>query len=133
MRQRIIFRYSEGFKRQVVEDLERGRFDTIDAAQRHYDITGHGTVTQWLSRYGKNDLRAKVVRVAKPDEADRIRELKRQVSDLQRALGQTQAEKVLNEEYLKLACERLGQDVETFKKKSAGRPSMPPRHNGRDV
>ena len=120
---RIIFRYSDCFKRQVVDDLENGRFSSIQAACEHYGIPGKSTVPNWLRRYGMNHLRAKVVRVEKPDEADQIRELRRQVAQLQRALGQTQAENVLNAEFLKLACERLGQEVEAFKKKHDGKPS----------
>jgi transposase-like protein len=123
MRERIIKRYSECFKRQVVEDLERGRFESIKQIKRHYGITGATTVRGWLNHYGKNHLQAKVVRVEKPDEKDRIREYKRQIVQLQQALGQTQAENVLNAEFLKLACEALGQEVDTFKKSPlAGRP-----------
>lgn len=84
------------------------------------------TIQRWLKRYGRNHLLAKVVRVEKPDERDRIGEYRRQISELQRALGRTQAENVLNAEFLKLACEALGQDVEAFKKKFAGRRSTPP-------
>ncbi len=54
----------------------------------------------------------------KPDEKNRIRELKKQVRQLKEALGQTQAEKIIGEEFLKIACEQLGQDVEKFKKKA---------------
>ena len=70
---------------------------------------------------GKNHLLAKVVRVEKIGEGDRIKELRLQVERLQKALGQTQAESLLNGEYLKLACERLGEEVEGFKKKSDGK------------
>ena len=131
MRERIIKRYSECFKRQVVEDLEHGRFSSITEARIHHGITGSITIQKWLNHYGKNHLQAKVVRVEKPDEKDRIREYKRQIVQLQQALGQTQAENVLNAEFLKLACEALGQEVDTFKKKSVGRPSTPPVNNGR--
>ncbi len=127
MRQRIILRYSSCFKQQVVADLENGRFDSIKAAREHYGIAGSATIQKWLRRYGKNHLQARVVRVEKPDEADQIRELKRQIKQLQQALGQTQAENVLNAEYLKAACEQLGKDVEGFKKKSGGGRSTPPR------
>ena len=123
MRGRIVRRYSSCFKRQVVEDLENGRFESLEAARHHYGIGGHRTIQRWLRQYGKNHLQAKVVRVEKPDEADRIRELKRRIADLEQALGQTQAENVLNAAYLKLACEQLGEEVEKFKKKSAGRRS----------
>jgi hypothetical protein len=44
------------------------------------------------------------------------------VAKLERALGQTQAENLLNQELLKRACQRLGEDLEAFKKKSVGVP-----------
>lgn len=124
MRERLVNRYSECFKRQVIEELERGRFDSILAAQRHYGIGGDATLRRWLKRYGKNALMAKVVRVESVDEVDRLSSLREELARLQRALGQTQAENVLNQEYLKLACEQLGQEVEGFKKKCAGKPCV---------
>ncbi len=61
----------------------------------------------------------------KPGEVDQIRQLKKQITQLQQALGQTQAENVLNAQYLKAACAALGQDVDGFKKKSDGNRSTP--------
>jgi translation initiation factor 2 alpha subunit (eIF-2alpha) len=58
-----------------------------------------------------------VVRVEKPNEKDKMLELKKQIQQLKEALGQTQAENVINQEFLKIACEQLGKDVESFKKK----------------
>jgi transposase-like protein len=107
----------------VVAELEEGRFQSIEAAKKHYGIGGSTTVQKWLKRYGKNHLQAKVVRVETPDEADQIRRLKAEIKRLEQALGQTQAQKILEEQYLKLACEELGQEVEKFKKNAAGRPS----------
>jgi transposase len=126
MRVRLIRRYSQCFKRQVVEDIESGRFDSIQAASAHHGITGATTVRGWLRRLGKNHLLAKVVRVEQVGEADRIVELRRQVARLEKALGQTQAESLLNAEYLKLACERMGEEVESFKKKSDGTRCIAP-------
>jgi transposase-like protein len=114
----------------VIEDLERGRFATIESARLHYGIGGSWTIQKWLRRYGRNHLLPKVVRVEKPDEADQIGQLKKQIAELQRALGQTQAQNILNQEYLKLACQRLGEEVESFKKKSDGRPCTPPASAG---
>lgn len=117
MIRRVIRRYSDCFKRQVVEDLESGRFDSIRAAQRHYGIVGADTVPRWLRKYGKNHLVPKVVIVQKPNEKDQIGQLRRQVAELQRILGQTQTENVLNAEFLKIACEELGCELSAFKKK----------------
>lgn len=126
MRQRIVHRYSACFKQQVVAALESGRFDSVEQARQHFGIGGASTIQRWLGRYGKNHLQAKVVRVEKPDEADRIRQLKAQVAQLERALGQTQAQNMLNRQYLKLACAELGQEVEVFEKKCDGQRSTPP-------
>ncbi len=117
MDQRIVVRYSLSFKQQIVEELESGRFSNISQAQKHYGITGSSTIQNWLIKYGRNHLCAKVVRVEKPNEKDKILELKRLIKQLKEALGQTQAENVINQEFLKIACEQMGQDVESFKKK----------------
>ncbi|MBN2455596.1 MAG: hypothetical protein JXB29_03520 [Sedimentisphaerales bacterium] len=95
MRQRTVMRYSIGFKQQVIDQLESGRFSSIDEAKEHFGILGDYTVQRWLQKYGRNHLCAKVVRVEKPDEKNRIRELKKQVRQLKEALGQTQAEKII--------------------------------------
>lgn len=126
MNQRIIFRYSMSFKQQVVEELESGRFSSISEAKEHYGIEGAGTIRNWLVKYGRNHLCAKVVRVEKPDEKDQILQLKKQIKQLKEALGQTQAENVINQEFLKIACEQMGQDVESFKKKVGTEPFTRP-------
>lgn len=118
MRQRKVYRYSNCFKRQVVQELENGRFDSIYQANAHYGIKGANTVSSWLRRFGRGDLCAKVVRVEKPDEKDRIKELQQQVKQLKQALGQSQLEKILGDEFLLIACERMGIDVKEFKKKA---------------
>ena len=131
MQERIIRRYSEAFKRAVISDLENGRFGSVTEAMGYYEIKGQTTVRKWLARYGKNNLMAKVVRVEKPDEADRVQALKRQVKQLEQALGQTQAQNLLNAEYLKLACERLGEAPESFKRKCDGKRCIGPTDSPR--
>lgn len=117
MQQRSVIRYSISFKQEVIKQLELGRFVSIAEAQSHYGITGNGTVVSWLKKYGRNHLCPKVVRVEKPDEQNQIRELKKQVRQLKEALGQTQAEKVIGDAFLEIACEDMGVDVGAFKKK----------------
>lgn len=133
MNQRIIFRYSMNFKQQVVEELESGRFLSISEAKEHYGIAGASTVQNWLVKYGRNHLCAKVVRVEKPNEKDQIHQLKKQIKQLKEALGQTQAENVINQEFLKIACEQLGQDLEAFKKKAGIEPFTKPGNRPRQT
>jgi len=120
-------RYSIAFKQQVIADLESGRFGSMDAASKHYGIGGKSTVRKWLKKYGRNHLVPKVVRVEKPDEADQIRQLKQQIEQLQKALGRTQLEKILGDAFLAEACEKMGTDVETFKKKVGMTPCIGPK------
>jgi transposase-like protein len=119
------------FKQQVVADLEGGRFSSILGARAHYSIGGADTIRRWLVRYGRNHLIPKVVRVETLDEAERIRELQRRVRDLEQALGRTQMGRMLDESYLRLACEALGTDVASFKKK-AGTPRCTPPQGERE-
>jgi transposase-like protein len=126
MGSRLILRYSDAFKRQVVEDLESGRFSSAREAGAHHGIKGATTVRNWARRLGKNHLLAKVVRVEKIGEADRMSALRAEVARLERALGQTQAKRLLSESYLELACVRLGEEVEAFKKKCDGKRCIAP-------
>ena len=130
MQPKTMIRYSVAFKQQVVADLENGRFRSILAASEHYGIRGATTIRKWLKRHGKNHLIPKVVRVEKPDEADQVRQLKKQIRQLQEALGKTQLESIMNESFLEIACEQLGVDLEEFKKKAPTKGSTDPG-NGR--
>ena len=118
MRQATVYRYSMSFKQQVIEQLEAGRFSSIKEDREHFGIRGDYTIQNWLRKYGRNHLCPKVIRVEKPDEKNQIKELKKQIRQLKEALGQTQAEKILGQAFLEIACEQLGEDVEEFKKKA---------------
>jgi transposase-like protein len=111
------------FKQQVVDELESGRLRSLEEARARYGIGGSCTIREWLKRLGKNHLIPKVVRVEKPDEANQVAALKKQIRELQQALGQTQLANVMNETFLGMACEQLGVDAESFKKKVDTKPS----------
>jgi len=132
MQPSVQMRYSLAFRRQVVAALEAGRFRSIEQARQHYGIGGAMTVRRWLKQLGKNHLIPKVVRVEKPDEANQVRELKKQIRQLKQALGETQLRNVLNESFLEMACEQLGQDVEAFKKKVDTKRSIEPKRAVKD-
>ena len=117
MKQKIVVRYSEAFKMQVIKDIESGRFN-IHSAGQHYGVKGTLTIKIWLKKYGRNHLCPKVVRVEKPNERNQMKQLKNEIKELQMALGVTQTEKVLENSFLKIACRKLGIDVEDFKKKA---------------
>jgi transposase len=45
-------RFSEAFKRQVVQEFERGLLNK-DQVQRKYGLGGNSTVLKWCRKYGK--------------------------------------------------------------------------------
>ena len=126
MSKRVILRYSQAFKRQVVAEIESGRFRSMQDAGDHHGIKGATTIRDWVRRFGKSEILTKVVRVEQIGEVDQLLVLRRQIQRLETALGQTQAQSLLNEQYLKLACERMGEEVEAFKKKIDGKPCTGP-------
>lgn len=117
IKERRILRYSEAFKRQVVEELETGVLSSITEAQRRYGIQGSETIQKWIKRLGKNHLLAKVVRVETPDEKREIERLRRQVRDLEHALAQTRMKELLAEAHFEILCQEQGIDPVAEKKK----------------
>lgn len=121
MEQKIIVRYSEAFKLQVVRQLEQGKFGSPWEAGQAYGVKGTGTVAYWVRRYGKDHLLGKVVRVMKADEQAEVKALRKRVRELQGALADAHLDLKIEAAYVKLACEAAGiQEVAEFKKKHAG-------------
>lgn len=126
--ERKIIRYSEAFKRQVVQDLEDGTLRSCSQARQRYGIKGSMTVMNWVRRYGRNDLLTKVVRVEKPGERDQFKEMAKRIRDLEHALAETRMRELLAEGHYYALCRQAGiEDPEGQKKKLELRPSGTPR------
>ena len=124
---RETIRYSEAFKLQVVREIENGKYGNCNAASEAYGIRGSQTVRDWLCLYGKLHLLGKVVRVETTDERDELKRLKAECRSLKEALADAHLDLRLERAYLKISCRNSGtDDVETFKKKHAGTPSIAP-------
>lgn len=122
-RDQISVSYSESFKLQVISELESGRLPSLEAARRVYGIGGATTIHKWLNKYGRNDLRAKVIRVETPKQRDEVKALKKKIRQLEEALAQTQIDKLISESQFEVLCEDVGVDPDEFKKKVDARPS----------
>ncbi len=107
---------------QVLRELEEGRFRNCAQAARAYGIRGNGTIEYWAGKYEKAHLLGKVVRVETPKEVSEVKELRKRVRDLERALASERLDHLLEAAYLQIACRSAGiDDIEGFKKKHAGR------------
>jgi len=112
-----MIRYSEAFKRQVVDEIGRGKFSSIYQARRAY-LNGDGTVENWVRKYGREDLLPKIIRVETVKERDELKELRKRVKKLETALADAHIDCSLGDAFLEIACERMGTNVEDFKKKN---------------
>ena len=110
-------RYSEAFKRQVVEELEQGKFTSAFDAQQSYEILGDRTVSRWMKKYGRDNLFPKLVRIETMKEKDRVKEARMRIRNLETALSDAHIDNCLEHAFLEIACERLGISLEEFKKK----------------
>jgi transposase len=112
----LVIRYSQSFKQQVIQEVESGEL-TCAEAHRKYGIKGAATVQYWLKRMGKLSVLPITIRVEKPNEKDRIKELERQIRQLKESLAETQVRYLLAESQLEIVCEQQGLDAEEIKKK----------------
>lgn len=114
-----VTRYSEAFKRQVVDEIERGKYTSPFKARKAYKIPGSGTVERWVRKYGREDLLPKIIRVESLKERDEIKESRKRIKDLEVALADAHIDCCLGNAFLEIACERMGTNMEDFKKKNA--------------
>lgn len=112
-------RYSEAFKRGVLEEISKGKHESFGAARRAYGIGGSSTLWKWARRYGREDLLPKQVRVETLKERDELKEARKRIRELEAAVADAHIDYCLEKAYLTVACERLGEDADAFKKKHA--------------
>ena len=111
--------YSEAFKRQVVGELERGKHVSIETARRAYGIGGATTVIKWIRKYGSADLLPKRVRIETLKERNELAEARKRIRTLEAAVADAHIDYCLEKGFLQVACDRLGEDLDSFKKKHA--------------
>jgi len=104
-----IKRYSEAFRRQVVAEYESGT--GITSLQKKYGIHGGTTIQTWIKKYAKAGFRHELVHIQTAEEVNRVKELEKQVKDLEQALGKVTLEKLKLESILEELGEAQGEEV----------------------
>ncbi len=115
-----VIRYSEAFKMQVVEDVEKGKYSSVGAASRAYGIRGVATVKRWVNQFGRSHLLKKVVRVEKAGEPGELKRMKDRIRKLEAALADAHMDSALDKAFFKLLCKQENVDPDAFKKKVDG-------------
>lgn len=116
MKKKTVIFYSEAFKMEVVKHYESSKL-SMQETKDLYGIRGSETLQNWLRKYGKTSSLNKIIRVEKPDEKNRLKELEKEVKKLKEALADTYLRKVTAESTLEVAAEMMGLTLEELKKK----------------
>jgi transposase-like protein len=116
--QRSVIRYSQAFKRKIVDEIESGNY-TIGEVRRIYDIRGKETISRWLKQFGREHLLSKVIRIEMKDEKDKLKELERQKRELESALAQAHLKILSLETMIDIAEEQFKISI----KKKSGTPA----------
>lgn len=111
-------RYSEAFKRQVVEQIAGGKYSSPQRAKKAYGIRGSETVEGWVKKYGRADLLPKRIRIESMKEVDQLKAAKMRIRELEAALADAHIDQCLEHAFLEIACERMDVGVDDFKKKN---------------
>ena len=115
---KVTIRYSQAFKKQVVEEIARGKFKSAGQARKAYGIVGPDTVTRWLRQFGRTDLLPKRIRIETMKERDELKEARKRIRELEAALSDAHMDRCLGNAFLEIACEKLGTTPVELKKKS---------------
>ena len=108
-------RYSDCFKRAVIEEIEKKGL-SIEACRRKYSIGGATTIQKWLKKYGKNHLLNKIVRVETIDEIGELQALKKELKALKEAFAETTLENKVYKTYFQILGQETGMGDEIKKK-----------------
>jgi transposase len=116
MKEVKVVRYSEAFKLEVVKRYEESSL-TRQEISKLYGIKGSITLNRWLEKYGKESLLNRIIRVEKPDERKRLKELEAENQKLRNALAQAHIKQVTSESFLEVVSEMMGMSIDELKKK----------------
>ncbi|MFD2200616.1 transposase [Shivajiella indica] len=116
---REINRYSISFKKQVVEELEKG--SSYSYLQKKYDIRGAETIQRWVRSFGRDHLLNKSVRIETMDEKRRLKELEEENKRLKLVL----ADSIVANKMLETLIDVANDEYKTDLKKNFGNGLFP--------
>ena len=103
-------RYSNCFKLQVVEDIEK-RGLSINSCRLKYGISGGATIQKWIKSFGKHHLLNKIVRVETREETDELKRLRKEVAALKAAYAELSLHHKCSEAVIEVADEMFGLEL----------------------
>ncbi|MFA7325802.1 MAG: transposase [Candidatus Kapaibacterium sp.] len=118
------YSYTEEFKRELVKDIESGKYRSVDEAKKLLQIGGSMTIYKWMAKYGKNVKLADTKRVSiildermmKNSRDDKVKVLEKQLEEMRQAKHNTEIEL----EFYKAVVDIVKEDYDIDLKKKYG-------------
>jgi len=109
-------RYSESFKLKILAELTTGNYSKRQLGLI-YGIQP-STINEWIKKYNRKDLMNTRIIVQTKDEITRIKALQKELKQLKELLIKKDLDKLVNDNYLDVAAQKLGyKDAHELKKK----------------
>ncbi len=108
-------RFSEEFKRRIVNDFEKGKFSVLELSKLHG--TSFQAIYNWINKYSERSSFVEIVEM-KQSSTQKLKDLESKIKDLERSVGQKQLYIDYMEKMMEIAKEDLGVDI----KKNFGTP-----------
>ena len=102
--------FSEELRKEVVYLIENGEL-TVMQAMREYGVCSKQTVYDWLYKYSRNLKKGTRIVMEKDSVSKSIGDLKRQIRDLETALGRKTLEAELYQHIVSLASQEYKTDL----------------------
>jgi len=107
--QKINCNYSESFKKSIVKQIEKNAITVVEAS-REYDVT-RTSIYNWVYLYSSL-YKKRLRQIIEPmSDHHKIKQLRDQIKDLERLLGQKQIEIEFKNKMIELAEELYGIDI----------------------
>ena len=110
--------FSEEFRRKKVEEIER-RISTVSEISREYQVT-KTAIYKWVYKYSRQVKKKERMIVEAESDTRKINELKKQIAELERLVGQKQIQIDFMAKLIDIAEESYQIDI---KKKFGGKGS----------
>ena len=101
--------FSEEFKQKKVREIEQ-KITTIAEVSRQYEVRDTN-VSKWLLKYGSKHMKGVRTIVESESDTVKIMELKAQIAELERIVGQKQVQLDFKDKMIDLAEETYGVDI----------------------
>jgi transposase-like protein len=112
-------RYSEAFKRQVLDEIRVGKWSTPYAAGKAYNISPT-TVTHWMDEGGLTHLRGRTMEVKALSEVSELQRLRKENRKLKEQLLNEILDHRIDQATLEIIEREYKIDVGQIKKKDSG-------------